>query len=139
MRYRTTIPRVLVVDDDPDYRLMVRQILLSRDIDVETADGAFGLSARLLNEPHIDLVLLDCMMPGLTGPAVLGVLGRNPRLSHIPLLLMSVAPHADAVAAAAAHPRARFVEQPARLRDLVTLVEATLKAPPGSTPPTPAR
>ena len=129
--------RVLVVDDDPDYRLMVRQILQSRGIEVEAVEGAFGLSARLLSDPRVDLVLLDCMMPGLTGPAVLGVLARNPRLSHIPLLLMSAAPQADAVVAAAGHPRARFVEKPARLRDLVSLVEDTLRAPPGSTP-TPA-
>lgn len=129
------MPRVLVVDDDADYRLMVRQILQVRGFDVETVEGAFGLSARLLHEPRVDLVLLDCMMPGLTGPAVLGVLAKNPRLAQIPLLLMSAAQHADGILAATKHPRCRFVEKPGRLRDLVSLVEATLADPPGGPAP----
>ncbi len=124
------MPRVLVVDDNADYRLMARQILQTRGLDVETADSAFGLSARLLSDPKVDLVLLDCMMPGLTGPAVLGVLAKNHRLAQIPLLLMSAAQQPEHVAAATRHPRCRFVEKPGRLRDLVALVEATLLDPP---------
>jgi CheY-like chemotaxis protein len=120
------MPRVLIVDDDPDYRHMVRQMLQARGLDAEATESAFGLSARLLNEPRIDLVLLDCRMPGLTGSAVLGVLAKNPRLASIPLLLMSAATNADGEAAAAQHPRCRFVHKPSRLRDLVGIVEATL-------------
>lgn len=120
------MPRVLIVDDDPDYRHMVRQMLQARGVDAEATESAFGLSARLLGEPRVDLVLLDCMMPGLTGPAVLGVLAKNPRVAAIPLLLMSAAHNAEAVAAAGQHPRCRFVQKPARLRELVALVEAAL-------------
>jgi hypothetical protein len=39
---------------------------------------------------------------------------------------MSAANNAEAAAAAGQHPRCRFVQKPARLRDLVALVEATL-------------
>ena len=120
------MPRILIVDDDPDYRHMVRHMLQSRGIDAEAVEGAFGLSARLLNEPRIDLVLLDCMMPGLTGAGVLGVLAKNARVASIPVLLLSAATNAEAIAAAAQHPRCRFAHKPARLRDLLAMVEAAL-------------
>ena len=57
--------RVLVVDDDPDYRLLVRLALASDsgfEIVAEAGDGGAAVAAAEREQP--DLVLLDCRLPG---------------------------------------------------------------------------
>ena len=57
--------RVLVVDDDPDYRFLVRLALgpgTGFDVVAEAGDGAAALAEAKSSQP--DLVLLDCTMPG---------------------------------------------------------------------------
>lgn len=57
--------RVLVVDDDPDYRFLVRLALAPEsgfEVVAEAGDGAAALAEAKSSRP--DLVLLDCTMPG---------------------------------------------------------------------------
>lgn len=132
----STKPRrlVVVVDDDPAFvHLLERR--LGQDMDVEVRATAIGLSARMITSPIPDLVLLDCMMPALMGPAVLELLQRHPRLREIPVILMSAS---DAFAGAVAdHPRAVFMQKSGHLLPLVALarklagVDADLGAAPG--------
>lgn len=58
--------KVLVVDDDVDIRGLVVMKMISAGCEVvDEADGEAGLAAALSELP--DLVVLDWMMPGLTG------------------------------------------------------------------------
>ncbi len=58
--------RVLVIDDEPGMRSLMRRGLTMAGYIVETVDGGeAGLEAA--NREHPDLVLLDLMMPGLNG------------------------------------------------------------------------
>jgi len=59
------LPRVLIVDDDTDIRRLLK-IRLSRECDVTEADSGAAALAAVESSP-VDLVLLDVMMPGLTG------------------------------------------------------------------------
>jgi DNA-binding response OmpR family regulator len=64
---------VLVVDDDPDIRLLLRLELSAEGYQIiEAGDGAVALAA--LEEEQVDLVLLDMMMPVLDGWEVLRAL-----------------------------------------------------------------
>lgn len=90
MTERSAVPRrrVLVVDDQPDIRLMCRVNLALEGYDVlEAADGETGL--RLVREQRPDLVLLDVMMPGLDGWQVLDTLKSEPRTAGIPVVLLT--------------------------------------------------
>lgn len=59
-------PVVVLADDDPSIRLMVRHVLESEDYDiVEAADGLEAIKA--IEKHHPALVLLDAVMPGLNG------------------------------------------------------------------------
>lgn len=63
-------PRVLVVDDEPALRRSLARVLSAENFDVLTAeDGAAALS--LLQTTRVDVVLLDVMMPGMSGMDVL--------------------------------------------------------------------
>ena len=64
------LPRVLIVDDDPDIIASIRFALKSKNVDVLIArDGNQGLAMAEKEEP--DLVILDMMMPKRSGFLVL--------------------------------------------------------------------
>jgi CheY-like chemotaxis protein len=75
------IKRVLVVDDNPVSRELIREILDSPDLQVsEAADGREALQRILGERP--DLVLADIQMPGLNGFEVLRRIREDNRMSH---------------------------------------------------------
>ncbi len=60
--------RVLVVDDDPDYRLMLRmQLEIRHGVDVIGEAGDGGEALALLDGSRPDAIVLDLMMPGMDG------------------------------------------------------------------------
>jgi len=82
--------RVLVVDDDPDMRLAIASVLKSRSYRViEACDGFEAL--RKLKEEKPDIMLLDLLMPGMDGFAVIRELesDRNKGYPDIPVLVIS--------------------------------------------------
>jgi adenylate cyclase len=80
--------RVLVVDDDPLNRTILRRGLEREGHDVVTAaDGVEALAA--LRADALDLVLLDIVMPNVDGFAVLEALKSDPALRDIPVIMIS--------------------------------------------------
>ena len=82
--------RVLVVDDDPDMRLAIASVLKSRSYRViEACDGFEAL--RKLKEEKPDIMLLDLLMPGMDGFAVIRELesDKNKGYPDIPVLVIS--------------------------------------------------
>jgi CheY-like chemotaxis protein len=67
------LARILVIDDDEDHRLLLREILGRADHRVEEAkDGAQGL--RLFASTRPDVVVTDINMPGMDGHGVIAAL-----------------------------------------------------------------
>lgn len=68
--------RVLIVDDEPLVRRSLVRVLKAKGHDVfEAADGLSGETLWRSQEP--DLVFLDVLMPGLTGPQLLERIGER--------------------------------------------------------------
>ena len=78
-------PRILLVDDEPRILNFLSRGLRAEGFQVEVAaEGRDGLQ-RALTESY-DLVVLDLLMPGMDGTAVLrGILARKPRQQVIVL------------------------------------------------------
>jgi CheY-like chemotaxis protein len=90
---------VLVVDDDADLRALLREALEYIRYDVLEADDGKGALdiLRLADTPLVRVVILDLVMPGMSGWELIDTLHRDPKLSHIPVLVMSgVSVHSDA-------------------------------------------
>ena len=70
-------PRVLIVDDDPAVRDLLR-LVLDLEGGFTVVGDAFegGLAIEMARELQPDLVVLDLLMPGLSGEEVLGELAR---------------------------------------------------------------
>lgn len=82
------MPKILIVDDDPDLVEAVTMILESKDYDVIAAYGGIeGLEKAKTEEP--DLIVLDVMMPDKDGYAVCKELKGDPQYSKIPILLLT--------------------------------------------------
>jgi len=85
--------KILLVDDDPDFVEAVSLVLKPKKFDVVTAyNGIEGLKKAMSEKP--DLIVLDVMMPEKDGYAVCRELKSDPKMSHIPVLLLTaVASH----------------------------------------------
>jgi len=83
-----TIPTVLVVDDDPGARLLVGSALEIAGFRVVTAaDGASALT-QYRAQP-VDCIVLDVVMPGMSGFDVCAALRAQPDSRHVPVLMQT--------------------------------------------------
>lgn len=81
-------PRVLVVEDDPSVRGLLRTLLTAEGYDVAVAsDGLAGLVQATQQRPA--LVLLDVVMPDLGGVRVLEEMRGDPALADIPVIVVT--------------------------------------------------
>lgn len=81
-------PRVLIADDDPAIRRMLAVTLGKQGYDTADAcDGQEALDA--MQAGHVDLVLLDLMMPKMTGWQVLTEREATPALRKIPVIVIT--------------------------------------------------
>jgi signal transduction histidine kinase/CheY-like chemotaxis protein len=80
---------VLVVDDDADTRQVLKRFLNRKGFPVECASsGEEGL--RLARELHPMAIILDVMMPGMDGWAVLSTLKSEPEVRDIPVVMLTI-------------------------------------------------
>ena len=83
--------RILVVEDDqPLRRLLVRYLREGGYVVDEAEDGAEALTRMSAEVP--DVVLLDMVMPGVTGPEFMAACRNDPRLAPVPVVVLSGAP-----------------------------------------------
>jgi DNA-binding response OmpR family regulator len=82
---------VLLVEDDLEIRDILQDVLEADGFDVFPAsNGKQALDFLNLNQPQkADLVILDLMMPMVSGWQVMEQMNRDPRLSGIPVLVLS--------------------------------------------------
>ena len=83
-----TLKTILVVDDEPVLRTIVREILHEEGYAViEAADGRVMLEIMARERP--DLVLMDVMMPGIDGCEAYQQLRSQPEHRDVPVVMMS--------------------------------------------------
>lgn len=86
--------KILIVDDSRLLRIANERTLVRAGYEVITAaDGEEGL--RLALESNPDLVVLDMMLPKLSGPEVLRELRRNPSSALIPVIVLTSLPQSN--------------------------------------------
>ena len=115
---------VLVVDDEPVLRAIVREILHEEGYAViEAADGRAVL--EIMSRERPDLVLMDVMMPGIDGREAYRQLRSHPELRDIPVVMMSAAVQSHGLDPSIAG----FMAKPFDLNQLVELVSRLIGRP----------
>jgi CheY-like chemotaxis protein len=80
---------VLVVDDDEAIREVIAEVLRDEGYRVTCAENGVQALRELQAEHHPDLVLLDLMMPVMSGWEVLEQIQTSEELSRIPIVVVS--------------------------------------------------
>jgi len=116
-------PLVLIVDDDAWIRTILTELLASEGLDIlQAGDGRRGLA--LAEERCPNVILLDLVLPGLSGMEVLHDLKQRQPTSEIPVILVS----AYALLLAGGHqPSAyRVIQKPFDITDVLLSVRAAV-------------
>lgn len=122
-----TKPKVLVVDDEPDVVEMINFALGVEGFEVLCAyDGISALDMVTTERP--DLVLLDIMMPMMSGYEVCEQLKANPGTQDIPVICLSSAHAPDAHAHSMKVGAVMLIEKPFLPSDLVNHIRRHIKA-----------
>jgi DNA-binding response OmpR family regulator len=120
---------VLVVDDDPDIReLIAFKLEQMGHVVTSEKDGEGGFAAAMETLP--DLVLLDVMMPKLTGIEVCQKLRAEPSTAGIPVILITAKAQEVDVERGFAAGADDYIVKPFSPRELATRVEAVLSRTP---------
>lgn len=78
--------RILAVDDEPDLRSLLRILLTNKGYEVLEAASGVEAVELVRSEPRIDLVIMDIMMPGLSGVEACAEIRR---FSTVPMLFLT--------------------------------------------------
>jgi CheY-like chemotaxis protein len=82
------VPRIVVVDDNPDFAHLLSRLVQHIGYDCVCFTGGADLLKHLMTDVP-DLVILDLMMPGMDGLDVLGTIRADARLRDVPVVMFS--------------------------------------------------
>ena len=120
---------VLVVDDEPEIRLLLQRSLEKHGYAVETAaDGAEAIAKAEALVP--DLVLLDAMLPKVHGFEACQRIKASPRSRHVPVIMMTAIYRGWRFAQDArdTYGAEDYIEKPFRFDDVLRRIDAVLEA-----------
>src|SRR5687767_3368284 len=87
MARQDSLPKILIVDDEPSNLILLERVF-HRHYEVVCAENGRD-ALGILEQSPIDIVLLDIMMPMMTGLQVLQVIRSQPALVELPVVLVS--------------------------------------------------
>ena len=117
---------LLVVDDEPSTRQIVAGLLGDRYRLLEAADGTDAL-VLLEQQPEIDLILLDVMMPGLDGFEVLEIIKSSPTLAKPRVIMFSAKTDVESKTRAFAVGAVDYIEKPFQQAELIARIETQMR------------
>lgn len=122
----TSAPHILVIDDEPDIRSLLQEILVDEGYSVSTAeDAAHAREARRAHKP--DLILLDIWMPDVDGITLLKEWIAEEPLSQ-PVIIMSGHGTVETAVEATRLGAYDYIEKPLSLAKLLLTIEHALES-----------
>jgi two-component system phosphate regulon response regulator PhoB len=124
---RASLKTILLADDEENLRMLVRTTLEDPDYEiVEVGNGEEAVTAATRHVPH--LILLDWMMPGLTGPEVARTIRQNSALAQVPIILLTAKGQAEDRRAGLAAGATAYLVKPFSPSELLDTVQDLLDA-----------
>lgn len=119
-------PRILLIEDDPSLTELIHYNLEQEGFDITTsADGEDGLMRAEEDPP--DLILLDWMLPNLSGIEICRRLRRNPATANVPVIMLTArAEEADRIRGLDTGAD-DYVTKPFSPRELIARIYAVLR------------
>lgn len=121
-----TAKYILIVDDEPDIRQLVSEILEDEGYEVNTAENA-NEAKKLLRKRCPDLVLLDIWMPGQDGISLLKDLKETDSL-NCPVIMMSGHGTIETAVEATRLGASDFIEKPLSMAKMLLCIDNTIRS-----------
>ncbi len=117
---------VLVIDDERIIRTLLQSVLRQKCFDVHASeDGPSGLA--IAQKEHIDLVLLDWMIPGMDGMEVLSQLKHNEKTKHIPVFMLTSKEQKADIEQAVSRGADNYIAKPFNVSEIDVIIRNKLK------------
>jgi two-component system response regulator ResD len=117
---------VLIVDDEPMARTLLRLMLVRAGFNVSEAEnGADALIKVKKNRP--DVILLDVMMPGMDGFAVCESIRSQEDMSNLPIIMLSAKTDLDSINRGLRLGATKYLTKPISPEDLTEHVREALE------------
>lgn len=116
---------ILVVDDSPESLRFLVDTLAAEDMTVLIARSGEA-TLELLTEVQPDLILMDAIMPGISGIETTKAIKRNPATAHIPVIFMTGLTDPDHVVAALGTGGVDYVRKPIVIEELLARMKVHL-------------
>jgi CheY-like chemotaxis protein len=114
--------RILVVDDDRVSLAIARDMLSEEGFQVESADSALAANQYVYGPDPPDLILLDVVMPLLSGDRKIQFLKERESSRNIPVVLMSGKPRSELMKIARDSRADGFVTKPLERESLMAAI-----------------
>jgi DNA-binding response OmpR family regulator len=118
--------RIVIVEDEPDTAEMFAEMMRLSGFKVSKSYGG-PTAFNLIFEERPDVVLLDVMMPGLSGLELLEIIRKDPRLTHIPVIVISAKSLASDIQAGLDAGASIYLTKPVGYQDLLTAVNNAIQ------------
>ncbi len=119
-------PSILVIDDDPVSVKILTEYLTENGYRVHAAcDGYAGLA--VIEEKHVDMVLLDIMMPGLSGYDVLQKIRKTRSRSELPVILITAKSQIDDIATGFDYGANDYIVKPFHIEEITFRINTIMK------------
>jgi CheY-like chemotaxis protein len=119
---------VLIVDDEPMTRDLLRMMLRPAGFDIfEAEDGVDALEKIKQRQP--DVIILDVMMPNLDGINTCIALRQQPETADLPVLMLSAKTHLNAVEEGMRAGATRYLSKPVSRKELIDHINDVLGVP----------
>jgi CheY-like chemotaxis protein len=124
---------ILLVDDDPDCRLLIRDAIAECKVSNAVFEAGNGMEAldflkrrgRFAGAPRPGLIYLDLEMPGMDGQATLKAIKADPELRDIPVVMMTGVCDEQEMKTAAATGANSYTVKPANVEQFLRTVLAS--------------
>ncbi|MGB3312232.1 MAG: response regulator [Nodosilinea sp.] len=117
--------KILVIDDSRVIRMRVRDMLPKGNFEVvEAQDGVEGMDAIRSQRPN--LIMLDFLLPRMSGWEVFQEIQANPDLQHIPLVLMSGRKEEVTEKMTEPFEYFEFIQKPFEQKELIEAIKAAM-------------
>jgi DNA-binding response OmpR family regulator len=122
---------VLVVDDEPMARTLLRLMLVRAGFDVVEAEDGFDALDKL-KDGSPDVMILDVMMPGIDGFSVCETVRAAPSTAELPIIMLSAKTDLDSVNKGLRLGANKYLTKPISPEELTRQVRDVLQEQPNS-------
>ncbi|MCK9418372.1 MAG: response regulator [Nitrospirae bacterium] len=121
-----TTKKILIVDDEPDIVELISYNLKKEGFHISTAlDGEEAL--KKVRAGHLDLIILDLMLPGIHGMELCRILRNNPKTAHVPIIMLTASGEESDKVRGLETGADDYMTKPFSPRELIARVKAVLR------------